>query len=778
MKSFFKRWWWAIKQVLIFFAVVIGILVVALAVVINAPDRVRAALKKIGRAGEIASAALPPALPAATRIEKAYWLPQNWSARDRYWFHHATQGTATFPIPYDWFVSLERAQISLFDSPGLLMDQDYLGRFGFIPSPPKFDGNAAEFGYSSGASPGSGDGAEPYRLDEYPDNPDGLPVGFAKLKSGDEPATGERYETQIGFTCAACHTGHIEYNNVSIRFDGGPAMIDLSKLESTVGLAIAYTLIDPFRFRRFAARVSDRVKKTGGQLPTNSTLKKELKVVFDKLLLERNWQTEILARGNMKPTDEVYGEGFGRLDALNRIGNQVFFSDLLPNDAKELPKELAGNFWRQDAPVSFPPIWDVPWFLWAQYDGSILNPPVRNAGEALGVKAKLNFPLHADPKNSPKNPLFRSSIQLTNLFSFERLLSGADPFTADKPGDSPKFKGLLAPKWDDVAKIFKDDAAWQINAAKAAKGREHYRKHCFECHRGPVNDPEFDKQWPSESFWQEENPDRRARNEMNWFKIGDERFFNVVQKPVTVMGTDPQQSRVLTERKVYLPPYLSPYRSINPIADLNEKWKCGLPKDDGLNASFALALMAVVDRTIDQWFIDNPTSPELEARMRDKTRPNCQNPRVFRGIPGEPSIPGEAPISGEAPIVVAVPHYRARPLDGVWATAPYLHNGAVPTLHHMLVPQNMRPQAFCVGSRQFDPISVGLAVSVNPSADPKDVSCATGLTKFDTTQPGNSKLGHSFEGTETDTKKLPAGVIGPSLSDTERDELIEYLKAL
>ena len=67
----------------------------------------------------------------------------------------------------------------------------------------------------------------------------------------------------------------------------------------------------------------------------------------------------------------------------------------------------------------------------------------------------------------------------------------------------------------------------------------HYRKYCYECHRGPVNDPEFDKQWPSDSFWQENNSDR----DRNWVKIGDERFFNVVQKPVADMGTDRQQSR-------------------------------------------------------------------------------------------------------------------------------------------------------------------------------------------------------------------------------------------
>ena len=174
--------------------------------------------------------------------------------------------------------------------------------------------------------------------------------------------------------------------------------------------------------------------------------------------------------------------------------------------------------------------------------------------------------------------------------------------------------------------------------------------------------------------------------------------------------------------------------------------------------------MAVVDKVIDQWFKDNPTAPDVEKEMRG-TRPNCANPRVFRTAP---------PVDAETAkpdIVVAVPHYRARPLDGVWATAPYLHNGSVPTLHDMLRPQNERPKAFCVGSREFDPGKVGLKLADGET-------CGAGLTRFDATQLGNSNLGHSFEGSETEKRKLPLGVIGRELKPEERDALVEYLKTL
>ena len=177
-------------------------------------------------------------------------------------------------------------------------------------------------------------------------------------------------------------------------------MVNLGEFERVVALSIAYTLTIPFRFDRFA----DRVVKPNSPWSDKDQLKAELKRVLDKLMLQNRWEQQILARAKIEHVDE----GFGRIDALNRIGNQVFFQDLLPADDADktrpmpagstpkeaeptLPEHLAGNFARIDAPVSFPPLWDVPWFLWAQYDASIFNELVRNAGEALGVNSKINL---------------------------------------------------------------------------------------------------------------------------------------------------------------------------------------------------------------------------------------------------------------------------------------------------------------------------------------------------------------------------------------------------
>lgn len=135
-----------------------------------------------------------------------------------------------------------------------------------------------------------------------------------------------------------------------------------------------------------------------------------------------------------------------------------------------------------------------------------------------------------------------------------------------------KFNGLLAPKWKDAQAKFPGDAAWATDDKLVEKGRDLYRAHCFECHRGPVNDAEFDKKYPDDSFWKPDNPDRAAKNEKNWVEIGGRHYFNVVRVPVSVIGTDRQQSRVLTERRVRLPKVLG----ISAVNDLNMTGGCGL----------------------------------------------------------------------------------------------------------------------------------------------------------------------------------------------------------
>ena len=108
-----------------------------------------------------------------------------------------------------------------------------------------------------------------------------------------------------------------------------------------------------------------------------------------------------------------------------------------------------------------------------------------------------------------------------------------------------------------------------------------------------------------------------------------------------------------------------------------------------------------------------------------------------------------------------VPHYKAAPRDGVWATPPYLHNGSVPNLYEVLLPAAQRTKKFYLG-REFDPVKVGV-----------DTSGKSGTYLVDTTLIGSSNRGHSFE-----NAPLGNGVIGPLLTDEERWALVEYLKSI
>ena len=107
--------------------------------------------------------------------------------------------------------------------------------------------------------------------------------------------------------------------------------------------------------------------------------------------------------------------------------------------------------------------------------------------------------------------------------------------------------------------------------------------------------------------------------------------------------------------------------------------------------------------------------------------------------------------------------YPARPLDGVWATAPFLHNNSVPSLYQLLLPADKRVKKFHVGDPEFDPVNVGYV----------NIRIPGGFT-VDTTKPGNSNAGHEFRNAPPGTK----GVIGPELSDEQRWDLVEYLKII
>jgi len=111
--------------------------------------------------------------------------------------------------------------------------------------------------------------------------------------------------------------------------------------------------------------------------------------------------------------------------------------------------------------------------------------------------------------------------------------------------------------------------------------------------------------------------------------------------------------------------------------------------------------------------------------------------------------------------ITVVDGYVAPPLDGVWASAPYLHNGSVPTLWHMLHPEE-RPGLWRRMELGLDTQKMGLQVD---SLDeiPKGLKPAERRWYFDTTQPGKSATGHDYPN---------------ALTENEKVDLLEYLKSL
>ena len=100
--------------------------------------------------------------------------------------------------------------------------------------------------------------------------------------------------------------------------------------------------------------------------------------------------------------------------------------------------------------------------------------------------------------------------------------------------------------------------------------------------------------------------------------------------------------------------------------------------------------------------------------------------------------------------------YPARHLAGIWGTAPYLHNGSVPTMFDLLLPVNQRPKQFPVGHYEYDPVKLGYRTDIK-DGDPEFRSM------FDVSNPGDSNVGHLY---------------GTELEDEERWDLLEYIKTL
>lgn len=581
--------------------------------------------------------------------KKTIWLEQNVSREQLNWFYHADQGTRTLGIPYEWFMKLEQPTIPwlIFTSVAPFKDPAYLDRFGFIP---------------------------------VPEQKDVLPIGFAQGGPMLDPSgapwrnpVDKKDMTGIGLTCAACHTGRFTYKDTAVIIDGGPALTNLLKLKQGVGVALLMTRYLPGRFGRFAENILGKDATAGDR----TTLKYQIDEVLGQLKEVQQLENSV--------TTQSIEEGYGRLDALNRIGNQVFALDL------KKPENYRGS----SAPVHYPRIWNTPWFDWVQYNGSIMQPMVRNAGESLGVSSELNL-------TEPGKGLYKSSVDVDTLHAMEQMIAGKPPNAKDG------FSGLRSPEWPE-------NILPKIDWTLASKGAKLYEENCRECHRPPVTKFE-----PAAA----NRPRPPASPNPAYFNFADTKEWrtNDIGQPVRILenipishvGTDPAQAADMMARTVELPANL------------------GITQ-----AGFADALKDLVEKTVN--YIYDRKNPSLNKKQRDTFDGNMPN-----------KIQGELA-------------YKVRPLNGVWATPPYLHNGSVPTVHDLLSPFDDRPKQFYLGNREYDPVKLGY----------KTDELTNGFL-FDTSIRGNANAGHEFNDKPEGTR----GRIGRKLEPDERKAIIEYLKTL
>ena len=259
-----------------------------------------------------------------------------------------------------------------------------------------------------------------------------------------------------------------------------------------------------------------------------------------------------------------------------------------------------------------------------------------------------------------------------------------------------KVAELHSPLWPDFFPA--------IDPEQARRGRALYEQYCLSCHQ------DIDRTDPG-------------------------RLIKVRMSSIEALGTDPIMARNVLEMR----------GKTGIFRDRLRFYRVGQALGEEEPALFvANNLMGGVLR-------NNPLQSLLAIRDAKKLgHPEEIHPPKY--------LDGEILERGQEVSDKALLAYKARPLNGIWSGAPYLHNGSVPNLYELLLPAAARSKTFYIGSWDYDPVRVGYVD--RPEA---------GAFMVDTRLPGNSNAGHEY-GTGED------GL--PALNDEQIRALVEYLKTL
>lgn len=359
--------------------------------------------------------------------------------------------------------------------------------------------------------------------------------------------------------------------------------------------------------------------------------------------------------------------------------------------------DVPANYRPADAPASLPFLWDIWRFDWVQYTGFTNQAMARNVGETLGVLAPIKL-VDKQGNPLPASELGETVVDVDGLHCAEGLL-----------------RMLKPPKWPQ-------DILGNIDFERARAGKQLFADHCQHCHGPHISEPYA---WPVADQANPQIPGQINSN-WQWDMAGD------------ISQQDGRPVRRDWRSTIWSMPWISTQEiGTDPkLADnyMDNRYDASklVPGSKPVNAGDGLQVLL------------NLLVPKLYARW-DITGAEIAN---YDGL--------------NVPFRIANQRaYKARPLHGVWATPPFLHNGSVPSIYHLLSPLQQRPTTFYVGNREYDPQKLGYLTHKTE-----------GSFFHDTRIQGNRNHGHLF--TDVD---MP-GRIGPLLSEMQRYELLEYLKVM
>lgn len=495
-------------------------------------------------------------------------------------------------------------------------------------------------------------------VESSPENPAGLPIGFVAAHDN------ETDKPWVGMTCAACHTNQLDFNGKKLLIEGAPTLANFVLFYSRLVDALDETNQDDAKFDRFARKVlagkySDRAA---------AKLRQELASVALGAA-ERRQVNDLPAPF---PKDFT---SYARLDAFGNIQNAGTALALHDLSNKNAP----------NGPVSYPFLWGTHQSDVVQWNASapntrIVGPLARNVGEVIGVFGNLSF---------EKAPWWERLIGIGVTRTSNVDIDGLGRLES-------WVKTLRSPEWP--TEFFPP-----VDASQAALGGELFAGKCARCHQVIPRAQEGDKytscQTPIDEIGTDPVTAQNASNRMAKTLIlegtrkeilfGDKFGPQAAAIEIPVNGA---LGVILKHPKQSLEAGLRPSRT----------------HSSAPRGSSVLETAEADEEKLDDAVGSHDKSVEDYVSDYFQTRSALNQRSMPRGALGASAIAAEE-IGCDNPDKKLV--YKGRPLNGIWATAPYLHNGSVPNLWELMKKGEDRVDSFWVGSREFDPTNVGYVTS-------------------------------------------------------------------